>query len=295
MKRVRLGIRGWMLGFSLGIAVARLPLWGPEPVPNVAREVPNSPAVSAAQTGARKEPVEPTKESPDPSKQVQGIRIVSGTFGDHDAGRGYEIDVEYPQIAEPSSPFVERFNRLVKARVFRTIDSLRGQSRSDLRRRNDTPDITDELNISYTAPLATPKLVSVRLDSYAYSWPAAHGGNTAESITFDLEAGRPVRLANLFLPKSAYLEGISRYCVDELNRRGLGNGRGGFLGYREDGASPKPENYTTWNVTHGGLLIQFAEYQVGPHSAGRPEVLVPFDVLKEYIDPKGPLALSVVD
>jgi hypothetical protein len=44
------------------------------------------------------------------------------------------------------------------------------------------------------------------------------------------------------------------------------------------------ENYQNWNITPEGIMISFDDYQVGPHSAGQPVLIIPYSVLKDLID-----------
>ncbi len=117
-----------------------------------------------------------------------------------------------------------------------------------------------------------------------YMQGAAHPGTHTRTVTYDLETGSDVRLAELFLPGSDYLERIAKYCIAQLSTRDID-----FDSF-SSGASPLPENYGNWNITAEGLLITFDEYQVAPYAAGAQEVTIPFAELQSVIDPQGPLA-----
>lgn len=59
---------------------------------------------------------------------------------------------------------------------------------------------------------------------------------------------------------------------------------------RPEDLEPKAENFDAWVVTPGGLVFIFGEYEVAPYADGEPKVLVPFDSLKEFVNPRGALA-----
>jgi hypothetical protein len=127
-------------------------------------------------------------------------------------------------------------------------------------------------------------LVSLKFQIMIYIQGAAHPGTHMRTVTYDLEAGSDVRLEQLFLPGSNYLERIANYCIAQLGSRNIG------FESSSNGAQPLQENYGNWNITSDGLLITFEEYQVAAYAAGPQEVNVPYAELQSIIDPHGPLA-----
>ena len=55
------------------------------------------------------------------------------------------------------------------------------------------------------------------------------------------------------------------------------------------GAAPEEKNYKSWNITREGLEVTFNPYQVASYAEGPQVVVVPYVVLKDLIDPNGPL------
>jgi hypothetical protein len=127
-------------------------------------------------------------------------------------------------------------------------------------------------------------LVSLKFQIMIYIQGAAHPGTHIRTVNYDLETGTYINLAQLFLPGSDYLERIANYCIEQLSGRDIG-----FESF-SSGAQPLPENYGNWNITAGGLLITFDEYQVAAYAAGPQEVTVPYAELQTVIDPQGLLA-----
>jgi hypothetical protein len=44
------------------------------------------------------------------------------------------------------------------------------------------------------------------------------------------------------------------------------------------------------SLSHRAVVLIFEEYQVVSYADGEPKVLIPFERLREIIDPRGPLA-----
>jgi hypothetical protein len=134
--------------------------------------------------------------------------------------------------------------------------------------------------------LSSPgNLLSFKFEIYIYIEGAPHPNTYSRTVTYDLEAGSDVRLEQLFLSGSNYLETIANYCIAQLRSRNIGFDEG-----FSSGAQPLPENYGSWNVTPAGLLITFDSYQVAAYAAGPQEEVIPYAELKPIIDPNGPLA-----
>ncbi len=115
---------------------------------------------------------------------------------------------------------------------------------------------------------------SFKFDFSFYSDGAAHPGSYSITLNYDLDQGKELALANLFLPNADYLGSISNYCIAELGKQPF------FEGPFADGAQPTPENYSRWNITPDGLMITFDNGQVGPYAAGPQQVLVPYSALR---------------
>jgi hypothetical protein len=126
-------------------------------------------------------------------------------------------------------------------------------------------------------------IFSIKFSAMGYSDGAAHPYHFSRTVTFDLEAGQEITIDQLFLPGSNYLQIFSDVSKAELSTRDIG------FDMFASGADPLPENYQNWNITADGLLITFDEYQVGPYAAGPQLVSVPYNALKDIIDPQGPL------
>jgi len=127
-------------------------------------------------------------------------------------------------------------------------------------------------------------VVSLRFQIKVYIYQTAHPNTHNRTVNYDLEAGTDIKLEQLFLPGSDYLERIANYCIAQLKSRSIG-----FAAFAS-AAQPSLANYGNWNITADGLLITFDENQVAAYAAGAQEVVVPYMELQADIDPHGALA-----
>jgi hypothetical protein len=94
-----------------------------------------------------------------------------------------------------------------------------------------------------------------------------------ETINYDLQQGRPLRANDVF--KRGYLKGFSNYSRKYLRDRYVIPDQD----WLNRGTKPIVDNFANWNLVPDGLLLSFEDYQVGPHSFGQPEFVVPFSAL----------------
>jgi hypothetical protein len=93
-------------------------------------------------------------------------------------------------------------------------------------------------------------------------------------------------LADLFQPKSNYLNVISAYCIKDLQDQSKKNDML-MADQIKEGAGPRADNYDAWTITRKGLWITFDPYEVAAYAAGPQHVLVPYSALKSIIKPDG--------
>ncbi len=215
----------------------------------------------------------------------QRVTVVSIPFNEENQGPGfapYKITAQTPQLTGSDDPRVQAFNQRVNDLVTKEIDTWR----QNFQQLPVTPNTTgSSLDVKYTLVSQVGDLWSFKFDFSFYADAAAHPGLNSLTLNYDLEHGKELSLADLFLPNSNYLEALSTYCTTELSKQPF------FDGPFSEGAQPKPENYRNWNIASDGLLITFDEYQVAPYAAGPQKVVVPYSALSAVINPQGPLAI----
>jgi hypothetical protein len=162
---------------------------------------------------------------------------------------------------------------------------------------DETPaeSLGSDISSGYTVVLAKDDLISIEFTVSSYSAGAAHPNSYTEVVNFDLKNGKLLKLADLFLPGSKYVQTLSTYCIQDLKKQAKAQGADAILDddWIQKGAAPDLSNYDNWTITKKGLGITFDPYQVGPYAAGPQHVLIPYSALKEIIKPDGPLGQFV--
>ncbi|MGE5462475.1 MAG: RsiV family protein [Syntrophothermus sp.] len=209
----------------------------------------------------------------------QQVTVVSQPLGETNPNPPFTLTAQTPQLTGSDDPRVTTFNQRLNELVKKEVDAWRENFLQITTVFNGST-----LDATYKLVSQIGDLWSFKFDFHFYSDGAAHPGLYSITLNYDLGQGRELALGDLFLPNSNYLEVIANSCITELSKQP------GFEGPFADGAKPTPENYRNWNITPDGLLITFDTYQVAPGASGPMQVLVPYDQLKEVIDPQGPLA-----
>lgn len=208
------------------------------------------------------------------------VTLVSKELNETNQTPPFTIEAQTPQLTGNEDARVIAFNQRLSQLVTTEVDTWR-QSFLQI----TAPNIGkgSSLDITFTPLSQIGDLWSFKFDFRFYSDGAAHPGLYSITINYDLNQGRELTLADLFLPNSNYLEVISKYCITELGKQP------GFEGPFAEGAKPTPENYHNWNIAPEGLLITFDMYQVAPGASGPQQVLIPYAELRGIIDPGGVL------
>lgn len=200
------------------------------------------------------------------------------------------LSAEYPELS--GNPNAAGFNQLVKTRVMRSLADFRKSLleiiAADVKQMGETGPY---IEVAYGVEYADDDLISANFVEYTFTG-GAHPNSDTFTVTYDLKAGRELKLADLFKPGSKYLARIADYCLNDLKGRKdpeSGENMGLAQDIFEDGAKPTAENYRNWNVTRKGLLITFPPYQVAAYAYGPHQVIVPWPQLKDIARADGVL------
>ncbi|MFL6373400.1 MAG: DUF3298 domain-containing protein [Pyrinomonadaceae bacterium] len=203
-----------------------------------------------------------------------------------------KLSAEYPQLVGARN--AAGFNVAAKAVVDRAFADFRktmaGFTVADIR--NTPADIGNYLDIGYSIDYADDDLVSVQFLTDDFTG-GVHPNQGYYTLTYDLAAGKEVRLADLFKPGASYLRTIADYCAKDLRARKdpeSGENRGLATDIFADGVKPTADNFRDWAITKKGLLILFSPYQVASYAEGPQSVIVPYSALKNIARADGPLA-----
>jgi hypothetical protein len=211
----------------------------------------------------------------------QQVTVISQPFEETNETPMFTLKAQTPQLVGSDDPRVTAFNQRLAQLVNSELDTWR---KSFLE--NTAPQMSEMgsfVELTYTQAAQYADVWSFKFDVYFYSDGAAHPGSYSLTINYDLAQGKELALADLFLPNTDHLGAVSNYCIAELSKQPF------FEGPFAEGAQPKPENYSRWNITPNGLMITFDAYQVAPYAAGPQVVQIPIGQLLPIVDPNGPL------
>ena len=234
----------------------------------------------------------------EPIEFSNGAEIVAKQIREKNKKLKYEVSAAYPQLIGVTDPNYDRFNQTVRNLISRKVSDFKKEmtpSAEDELAPDENPVIDDSLGsditVNYELALAKDDLIAIQFTVSSYSAGAAHPNSYTEVVNFDLKNGKSLKLADLFLPGSKYLETLSNFCIQELKKQA--KAQGDYAAMDDDwikrGAGAELTNYDNWTITKKGLGITFDPYQVAAYAAGPQNVLVPYSAVKEIIKPEGVL------
>jgi hypothetical protein len=225
-------------------------------------------------------PTETSIPAPTSVPLFQLVSVVSTTRNETSDSPAYTLKAEIPNLQGSDDARIKKFNDEMNLLTQEEIAKFKDNAVQV----QPMPGVGGSF-YDQQYKILSPKgnLLSLKFQIMIYIQGAAHPGTHARTVTYDLEAGKDVKLADLFLQGSDYLEKIANYCVAQLQMRNIG------FDPTSSGAQPLPENYGNWNISADGLIITFDEYQVAAYAVGAQEVVVPYAELQSVIDPQGQL------
>jgi len=232
----------------------------------------------------------------EPIEFSNGAEIVAKQIREKNKKLKYEVSAAYPQLIGVTDPNYDRFNQTVRNLISRKVSDFRKEmtpSAEDELAPDENPVIDEsigsDITVNYELALAKDDLIAIQFTVSSYSAGAAHPNSYTEVVNFDLRNGKLLKLADLFLPGSKYLETLSNFCIQELKKQA--KAQGNYAAMDDDwikrGAGAELTNYDNWTITKKGLGITFDPYQVAAYAAGPQNVLVPYSAVKDIIKPDG--------
>jgi hypothetical protein len=232
----------------------------------------------------------------EPIEFSNGAEIIAKQIREKNKKLKYEVSAAYPQLTGVTDPNYDKFNQTVRNLISRKVSDFKKEmtpSADDELAPEENPVIDESLGsditVNYVLALAKDDLIAVQFTVSSYSAGAAHPNSYTEVVNFDLKNGKLLKLADLFLPGSKYLQTLSNFCIQELKKQA--KAQGDYAAMDDDwikrGAGAELTNYDNWTITKKGLGITFDPYQVAAYAAGPQNVLVPYSAVKEIIKPDG--------
>jgi hypothetical protein len=211
---------------------------------------------------------------------TDGIQVTPKVINNRRTG----VTVSYPQIvgSGPLSAGAQAFNRRIVALAQKRIAEF------------EPVDGKGSFDTNYDVLFGTNEVISVEMAEYYYAG-GAHPDGSFWSLTYDLKSNKELKFEDLFKPNSDYKSVIAKYVIADIDKRADA--------IEEDGArreNRKPvkrddpivsedqlDELSGWALSPKGLVV----YYDLPHViAVFDKTLVPYGVVKPYLDPTGPAA-----
>jgi uncharacterized protein DUF3298 len=226
------------------------------------------------------EPAAPTPPQQPTPRLYQQVTLTPVASSEQGQPYSYTITLQIPALIGSDDPRVQAFN----ANMLSIATSAAEEFKRNLTNLPPTPvSAASSFDVRYALLSPPGDIFSIKFEMQGYVTGAAHPYHVSRTSNFDLQQGRELSLAELFMPGASFLDAISRYCIGQLKLRDIA------FDETVTGADSTAENYRNWNVTSDGLLITFEEYQVAAYAAGPQLVLIPYDQLRPLIANPGPL------
>jgi hypothetical protein len=123
-------------------------------------------------------------------------------------------------------------------------------------------------------------LVSVRYALSEYYRGAAHPNTSFRTVNARRDPLFLLRFSDLFAENSDYLERVSA-----LAMRQLGGGASAGDEWLKDGAGPRLENFSLFNLSDAGILVTFPPYAVSGYASGPQYVTIPWSAVRDITSP----------
>lgn len=212
----------------------------------------------------------------------------TGTYTEHTAYA--DIEAAFATSTPLRQAAGDRANAAAVLRMKQFVDDTIAKFKIDANLANLTPadvetrglseDRKYDLQVHYLSS-AGPRSVSYifQIDSYTLG---AHGNTFFRTFTFDLESGKELSLADLFVPDSSYIEKLSA-----LSRKMLPALVGEYLdkAMLADGTTADSKNFEAFFLDGTSFVIIFPPYAVAPYVAGPQTLAIPLTALADVLKP----------
>lgn len=125
--------------------------------------------------------------------------------------------------------------------------------------------------------------INNKVVSYSYYMAGNFRGTSREKvygITFDVNTGEPVKIADIVTSKQNYIEACKKYVYEKIkNDKRYSSINGGY----ENVVNTHIENLEGYLTEDGIVCVIIQKYEIAPGAAGTFEYTIPYDKVKDYI------------
>jgi hypothetical protein len=205
---------------------------------------------------------------------VAGAAFMTMGGSELNRGVGYEVEAHYPALRD-DTPAVRAFNSAAEAFANERVAAFKALVTTEERARDDDYEVHFGYELTPSIETATDRVVSVVFTEYVNSG-GAYPNTDRPAFTFDVKAGKRVRLGDLFRPRTPFLTALSAAARRTL----AGTPFAGSAAF-----DLEADDVESWYLTVKGLVVILDI----PHALGDTvEVFVPFSEVKGLVDPSGP-------
>jgi uncharacterized protein DUF3298 len=211
---------------------------------------------------------------------ADGVQITPKTIANRRTG----VSVSYPQLTGGGqlSAGAQAFNRRIVALAQKKIGEFA------------PVDGKGVFDTNYNILFGTNDLISVEMSEY-YDGGGAHPNNSFWTLTYDVKGNKELKFEDLFKPNSDYNAAIAKYVVADIDKRAAAFEADDAR--RENRQPVKRDDsiisedqlneLSGWALSPRRLVVYFDF----PHViAVFDKTLVPYGIVKPYLNPNGPAA-----
>lgn len=226
---------------------------------------------------------------------AQTMSITYKTVTDKSSEMNYGLTATYPQVDFGPEALMgvrgiaQDINNSLDTTVNGFIQNFKNEV-SQLPNKTTMNGMGSSLEITSTAEIISSTILSAKLSVFTSVAGAAHPITIIYPFNYSTTATGLLKISDLFIPGSNYLDYISSYSISDLRAYAQKEGWTNIDEMIVQGASPDEKNFNSWNLTGDSLVITFNPYQVAPYVFGIQTVSIPLSNMLNIIDPMGPLA-----
>ncbi len=213
------------------------------------------------------------------------VKVVTDTVRKNETH--YSLNIKIPQVKGMADTAAQKD---INDRLKKFADDQEKQFQTDIADLviGIDEDMKSGLTIEYNVVTLTPELLSMTLEVSPFMAGAAHPNHVSFPFNYDIATSKKIAFEDLFNTKAKYLERLSELSIQELIETSKENGT--YYAAKEQnirqGASAKLENFRTFTIKDGSLVLTFDPYQVGPYAEGTQTISLTraqiTDVLSNY-------------
>lgn len=196
----------------------------------------------------------------------------------------YAIEVNYPVIKQGLKSKIQKtINEQIFAWASQTASAREQEYKGYLEELKDLPEYG---NLSYVSEYSIKEsfergpFLNIVFENYAYTG-GAHGGTSLYVFVFNTKTGERVSFFDVFQDQPFLT--LSRVSLEALKKI---DPKLEIYTFAEEGLAPSSENFEHWTIEKEGVRFLFGDYQVGPYTSGRPEVVLLWEEIDSILSPE---------